>query len=41
MRRLVMRFLAWVNRVLYIVETDPAKNAEYDRIDRDLDAKGR
>ncbi len=30
------RFLAWLNRKLGLVETDPVKNAEYDRIDREL-----
>ena len=33
----IRRLVSWVNAALQIVETDPTANAEYDRIDRDLD----
>jgi hypothetical protein len=38
--RLLWRLLTWLNERLYLVETDPARNAEYDRIDRDLRSRG-
>lgn len=35
------RFLAWLNEKLGIVETDPEKNAMYDRMDQALDRRAR
>lgn len=38
---MIRRFLAWVNRRLNIIETDPEKNAYYDWADRWLDEQER
>jgi hypothetical protein len=37
MKAALSKFFRWLNRKLNIVETDPEKNAYYDRVDRELD----